>query len=407
MSIHAIFVAPFFMDATLKFLGGATRLPGVDLTLISQDPLEKLPPHLRERLAGHWQVDNALDPAQIVAAAKALQQRCGIATRLFGPLEQLQVPLAMARQALGLEGHGPEVANNFRDKARMKDVLREAGVPCARHALAGDCDTAFAFADEVGFPLVAKPPAGAGAQGTWRIDHRDDLAELVTRHPPDPARPTLFEEFVKGTEHSFDSVLCDGEMVWHSISRYLPSPLEVIENPWIQWSVLLPRDISGAEYDPIRVAGEAAVKALGLSTGLSHMEWFRLMDGRIAISEVGARPPGAQITSLMSYAHDIDFYQAWPRLMVFGEFEAPPREYAAGAAYFRGQGHGRVRRIHGLNEAQRRFGSIVMEARLPEEGQPPSESYEGDGYVIVRHPDTATVEHALNEIVSTVRVELA
>lgn len=407
MPVHAIFVAPFFMDATLKFLGGAARLPGVDLTLISQDPLDKLPPPTRERLAGHWRVDNALDPEQIVAAAQALEQRCGKAERIFGPLEQLQVPLAIARQALCLEGHGPDVAHNFRDKSRMKDVLRAAGVPCARHALVGDADTARAFAESVGFPLVAKPPAGAGGKSTFRIDNPGDLAELLSRHPADPRRPTLYEEFVTGTEHSFDSVLCDGDMVWHSISRYMPSPLEVIENPWIQWTVLLPRDISGAEYDPIRTAGEAALKALGLSTGLSHMEWFRLMDGRIAISEVGARPPGAQITSLLSYAHDIDFYQAWPKLMIFGEFDTPPRKYAAGAAYFRGQGRGRVKRIRGLDEAQRRFGSIVMEARLPERGQPPSDSYEGDGYVIVRHPDTAAVEQALKEIVSTVRVELA
>jgi len=39
--------------------------------------------------------------------------------------------------------------------------------------------------------------------------------------------------------------------------------------------------------------------------------------------------------------------------------------------------------------------------------QPPSDSYEGDGFVIVRHPDTAVVENALIEIVSTIRVELA
>ncbi len=407
MSTHAIFVAPFFMEATLRFLGGAAGLAGVDLTLISQEPLEKLPPGIRERLAGHWRVDNALDPVQLVDAAKALQQRCGAATRIFGPLEQLQVPLAVARQALGLEGHGPEVANNFRDKSRMKDVLRAASVPCARHVLAGDRETALRFAGEVGFPVVAKPPAGAGGKSTWRIDSVEQLAELLERHPPDPRQPTLYEEFVTGTEHSFDSVMCDGELVWHSISRYLPSPLEVLENPWIQWVVILPRDIGGKEYDPIRQAGEAGLKALGLVTGLSHMEWFRLMDGRIAISEVGARPPGAQITSLLSYAHDIDFYRAWPKLMVFGEFPAPPRQYAAGAAYFRGQGRGRVRRIHGLDRAQQRFGEIVMEAKLPQEGQPPSDSYEGDGYVIVRHPDTAVVEHALTEIVKTVRVELA
>ena len=112
-------------------------------------------------------------------------------------------------------------------------------------------------------------------------------------------------------------------------------------------------------------AAERGLPALGLETGLSHMEWFRLADGRVVVSEVGARPPGAQITSLLSYAHDIDFYQAWPRLLVFDEFDPPPRRYAVGAAYVRGQGQGKVRAIHGLDEAQRRFGSLVVEARLP------------------------------------------
>lgn len=407
MSQHVIFAAPFFMDATVRFLRGAMQLPGIDLTLVSQDPLEKLPADLRDRLAGHWRIDDALDPQQLATAATELQRRHGPALRFFGPLEQLQVPLAAARESLGIDGLGVDAARNFRDKGRMKDCLRDAGVPCAQHALVGDRESAIAFVGRVGYPVVVKPPAGAGGKGTWRIDGDAQLTELFDRHPPDPQRLTLFEEFVHGTEYSFDSVMCNGELAWHSISRYMPSPLQVLENPWIQWCVFLPRDISAAEFDPIRSAGEAALHALGMTTGLSHMEWFRLTEDRIAVSEVGARPPGAQITSLLSYAHDIDFYRAWPHLMVFGEFEAPARKYAAGAAYIRGQGRGTVRHIHGLDEAQSRFGELVVEAKLPREGQPPSDSYEGDGYVIVRHPDSAVVENALAEIVSTIRVELA
>jgi len=407
MATHVIFAAPFFLDATLRFLRGASRLPGVDLTVVSQQPLEALPVDLRQRIAGHWRVADALDPSQLVDAARSLQERHGRAKRLIGVLEQLQVPLAVAREALGIDGLRAESARNFRDKSRMKDALRSAGLPCARHALAGDADTARAFAAKTGFPLVVKPPAGAGSRGTYRLDSDDDLATFIARHPHRPDSPALYEEFVQGTEHSFDSVMVGGEFVWHSVSRYLPSPLIVLENPWIQWCVMLPRDISGPEYDPIRDAGERAVRTLGLETGLSHMEWFRMMDGRIAISEVGARPPGAQITSLLSYAHDLDFFEAWPRLMVFGEFDAPVRRYAAGAAYIRGQGRGTVRRIHGLDEAQRRYGSLVVEAKLPAEGQPPNDSYEGDGYVIIRHPDTAVVEEALSGIVSTIRVEMA
>lgn len=407
MARHVIFVAPFFMDATLRFLRGTLRLENAHVSLVSQDALETLPVDIRDRLAGHWRVDDALDPGQLVMAARELGAHLGPPHRMIGPLEQLQVPLAAAREALGIEGLGVAAARNFRDKSRMKSVLRDAGVPCARHALVGDTDTARGFAHEVGYTLVVKPPAGAGAKGTFRIDDGAQLEELLSRMPPHPERPTLLEEFVHGAEHSFDSVMIDGRMVWHSISHYMPSPLIVLDNPWIQWCVYLPRDISGPEYDPIREAADRGLHALGLETGLSHMEWFRLADGRIALSEVGARPPGAQITTLLSCAHDIDFYQAWPRLLVDGEFDPPPRRFAAGAAYFRGQGRGTVRAIHGLDEAQRRFGSLVMEVKLPRQGQPPSDGYEGDGYVIVRHEDSAVVEEALAAIVGLVRVELA
>ena len=43
---------------------------------------------------------------------------------------------------------------------------------------------------------------------------------------------------------------------------------------------------------------------------------------------------------------------------------------------------------------------------MPQSGQSPSGTYEGDGFVIVRHPDTAVVERALSMLVSNIRVEL-
>lgn len=407
MPLHATFVAPFFLETTLRFVAGAASLPGVSLSLISQDPPERLPPRLRASLAGHWRVDDALDAGQLASAAKALADKLGPPVRMVGALEQLQEPMAEARALLGIEGLSTQAARNFRDKSRMKEVLAEAGVPCARHMLAENAEQAVAFAERVGFPLVAKPPAGAGGKRTFRINSAEELATMLRRYPPSRFDPTLLEEFVTGEEHSFDSVMIRGRPLWYSISRYKPSPLEVLENPWIQWCVFLPRDVSGDEFTPIRDAGFRALEVLGLQTGLSHMEWFRLKGGRIAISEVGARPPGAQITSLLSWAHNVDFYRAWPRLMIFDEFDPPPRRYAAGAAYFRGQGRGRVKAIHGLGEAQKRYGHLVVESKLPRAGQTPSDSYEGDGFVILRHPESDVVEDALRNIVQLVQVELA
>jgi hypothetical protein len=63
--------------------------------------------------------------------------------------------------------------------------------------------------------------------------------------------------------------------------------------------------------------------------------------------------------------------------------------------------------VHGLDEAQRRYGHLVVEARLPAAGQFASDSYEGEGYVIIRHESSDVVEDALKNIVQLVQVELA
>jgi biotin carboxylase len=403
--MHVVYVVPFFMAATMRFVAGAARLPGVTLSILSQDPQQRLPPEIAPRIRAHWQVADALDPAQIVAGVKQLHARVAPVDRLIGSLEQLQEPLAVACAQLELPGLSIDAARNFRDKSRMKDVLRARGLPCARHRLVGAAADAQAFVREVGFPVVAKPPAGAGAANTYRLDDVPALERYLARHRPDPAHPALFEEFLSGDEHSFDSIVIDGRLVWWSVSRYVPSPLTVMENPWIQWCVLLPRELDG--YEDIRAAGAQALGALGLESGMTHMEWFRRPGGGLAISEVAARPPGAQFTSLLSYAHDLDFYAAWPRLVVENRFDVPARRWAVGAAYVRGQGTGRVRAIHGLDVAQRELGALVVEAKLPRSGELQKDGYEGAGYVIVRHADTRTVEHALRRIVELVRVELA
>lgn len=401
-----IFAVPWFSENARRFIEATVSLPDVRVAVVSQDAQEHLASHLRDRVAAHWRVEDIFDPGQLAHAARMLSGHFGPIHRLYGAYEQLQVPLAEAREQLGVEGMSAEAARNFRDKSQMKNVLREAGVPCARHRLAHNDGEARSFAEEVGFPLVLKPPAGAGAQGTFRVDNNDAFGEALKISAPTPNEPVLIEEFITGEEHSLETISVGGRALWHSLTHYYPTPLEVLRNSWIQWCVLLPREIDGPQYDDIRGAAVHALDALGMDTGLSHMEWFKRRDGSVAISEVGARPPGAQITTLVSRAHDIDFLQAWARVMVYGEFDPPERLYAAGAAFLRGQGSGRVVAIHGLEEAGRELGELVTDVKLPEVGQTPTGSYEGEGYVLLRHPETEVVKQALLRLISTVRVEL-
>src|SRR5258705_3665450 len=400
-----LFAAPILSENASRMIAAIVGLPGVRTGVISQAPLEDLPPSLRSQVS-HWRVIDVLDTAQLQDAVSQLEARLGSVDRLFGAYEQLQVPLAEVREQRGIAGLSVEAAHNFRDKARMKSLLREAGLPCARHRLAATRDDAVAFASEIGFPLIVKPPTGAGAQATTKVDDIPALQAAVEAASPAPDRPVLLEEYMTGDQHSFETVSIGGHAVFHSLTHYYPSPLEVLRNPWIQWCLVLPREVEEPEDDDIRSAAFRALSVLGMDTGLTHMEWFRRPDGTIAISEVAARPPGAQIMTIISRAHDFDFVAAWARLMLFEDFAAPPRRYAVGAAYLRGQGSGRVKAIHGLDQVQHEIAALVVDAKLPAVGQSPTGSYEGEGFIILRHPETAVVQQALQRLISTVRVEL-
>jgi formate-dependent phosphoribosylglycinamide formyltransferase (GAR transformylase) len=402
---NVVFVAPFPLETTLRFARAVARLHDVRfLGVFQESPRGEDARMFDDGVT----VADGLDADQLSRAVAALRDKHGPPHRILGILEPLQVPLAIVRERFGIRGTPVATADAFRDKARMKDLLRAHGLPCARHRLLRDAADAEAFVREVGFPIVLKPPAGAGCKATWRIRGADDLRGALAAVHPSPAEPTLAEEFLRGHEYSFETLTVGGNVRFHSISRYYPGPLEVMETPWIQWVCLLPRDIVVPEFDDAREIGVRAIQALGLETGMTHMEWFRRDDGSIAIGEIAARPPGANIVRMTGLAHDADMYHAWARAVVDDAYDGPfHRKYAVGCAFLRGPGRGRVVRTVGVEKANAMVGEIVVEAKLPQPGAPKSDSYEGDGYVIIRHPDTEVVKKALLQVIETVQVQYA
>ena len=155
-------------------------------------------PEPRRSLAAHWRIDDALDTGQITSPCRALAS----VSALFSGSWRYSSSCRYHSRRFGSTSASPawtrRTARNFRDKAQMKSVLRAAGVPCARHRLADSAAAAAGFAKEVGFPLVVKPPAGAGAKSTFRLDDAGDLRVWLDAAPPSPDRPALLEEFLSG-----------------------------------------------------------------------------------------------------------------------------------------------------------------------------------------------------------------
>lgn len=402
-----IFATPFFTPFAIQAIESILTLPDVRLGVVSQEVQDLLPAGTQSRLAGHWRVQNALDTGQLLWAVRGLSGRIGQIDRLLAANEQIQVPAAQVRQELGLPGLDVATTQNFRDKAQMKDRLRQAGLPCARYRLAHQEGEVWAAAAEMGYPMVLKPPAGAASQETFRVNNSDDLVRALAQVPPSETRPVLCEEFITGEEYSFDVFSLNGRPIFHSLTHYLPNALETMRTPWIQMRVILPREVDSAQYDDIRQVGFQAIQTLGMTTGMNHLEWFRRQDGTVVVSEVAARPPGGQLTTLINRAHDIDCLRLWAELLIFDQTALQPtRHYAAGLAYLRGQGPGRVKAIHGLDQAYQEMGHLICDGRLPQIGQSKGANYEGEGFVVMRHPQTEVVEQALLRFISLVRIEL-
>ncbi len=391
----------------MRFARASAKLDDVRLLGVAHTPPDANGPDARV-FDDVVRVTDPLSGTDIIDAIEVLRRRHGQPYRVIGILEPLMVELAKAREHFGIPGTSSKAAELFRDKARMKDALRAAHLPVARHALVTSAREACAFAEEVGFPIVLKPPAGMGAKATFRVSDERALLRAVEGMRVSSASPVLAEEFLRGREMSLETVTTFGKPQVHSISHYLPSCLEVLENPWIQWTCLLPRSLDLPVYDKAKKMGYAAVEALGLDDGMTHMEWFERADGTLAIGEIAQRPPGANISFMTGLAHAIDPYRAWARAVVDGVLDAPwNRQYAVGCAYLRGMGHGRVAAVTGVHEAHEAVGPYIVEAKLPALGAIKADSYEGDGHVVVRHERTEVVEAALKTLVDTIRVHYA
>jgi hypothetical protein len=108
---------------------------------------------------------------------------------------------------------------------------------------------------------------------------------------------------------------------------------------------------------------------------------------------------------LLQAAHGADPWAAWARLMVHGRWEFPERRFAAGTVFLRAKGGGeRVREVRGVEAMRQKLGPAVVDAKMPQPGQPRSSHYEGDGFVLVRHAETKGVVQALRTVLETVEI---
>jgi hypothetical protein len=308
--------------------------------------------------------------------------------------ETLLEPVALANEALGLPGMSAETVRRTLNKSQFKATLQSAGINTPRYKPV----------DKSGFPMVLKSVSGSGALATLILRSEEDLKRA--REWNMDLADFVVEEYVEGQELCIDTITIDNEPQFHSICCYYPSILEAVEQPARQWRCVMPREIEGDVYREFIDQGLKAIRALRVGNAMTHMEGFIDASGRPWFTDATLRPAGARIAPMLAHAYDMDPYRAWARVAVDGCFDGPwERKYAVGTIFVRGIGSGVVENVTGLDLVQQQFKDLLVDARWPRSGAQKSVSYTGDGFITIRHPETAVVHEALTTIGELVRIK--
>ncbi|MEU1149381.1 ATP-grasp domain-containing protein [Streptomyces sp. NPDC005863] len=248
------------------------------------------------------------DDAQALAAAgQALAERhelTGVATWT----EWYLVQTALLARRLGLPTNSPEVMEAARNKATARTLFARHGVPSAASMTARSLLEAALAAETIGYPVVLKPAARAGSIGVIRVDRAEELPHgfaFAAAGARDGIESTnvLVEEYLDGPEVSVECVTHRGHTTAVAVTRKSLGAPPFFEE--IAHSV----DAADPLLDQVAPVAAAAIKALGISDGVQHVE-MRLVNGRPRLIEVNARIGGDMIGHLVQLATGVDLARA-------------------------------------------------------------------------------------------------
>ena len=387
--MNIVMISPGYPAEMAYFTRGLAAV-GARVIGVGDQPPSSLPDAARAALA-HYEHVNLSDERAVLAALQGLSQHVSI-DRVECLWEPYMILAARIREAFGLPGMTVEQTLPFRDKEQMKRVLDAAGIRTPWHVSATTVAGIWEAAEQIGFPLIVKPIAGAGSADTYRVDSVEELSSVLPllRHVPEVS----VEEFVDAEELTFDTICAGGSILFEHVLWYRPRPLQMRMHEWVSPVSISLRDLSVDYVSGGREMGRAVLRALGFQSGFTHMEWYRKPDGEVVFGEIGARPPGARVVDLMNVATAGDTYIGWAQAVVHGRMEPLELRYNAGGIFKRARGQGRITHSEGLDALMAKYGEHVVMLDLLPVGAPRKDwrsTVTGDGMVVVRHEELQPV----------------
>lgn len=265
-----------------------------------------------------------------------------------------EVAATVARR-LGLPGADPEALRRANQKHLLRDVI--AGRPYSvGHRLVASWDEAERAAAELGFPLVAKPPAEAISHGVERVDDLDALRSAygrlsrLTRSLRGQPRSgaVLLEQYVEGPEVSVETMTVDGVTTVFGVTSK-----DLFGDPgYIECGHTFPVPLPDETREALYASVVETLAAIGYDRGPCHTE-VRLTAAGPRVIEANPRTPSSCMTMLVTdVTGHSPILDAW--LLALGQpIDGRPIVHQGGAAVrmIYPPDPGRLVRVEGVAEA--------------------------------------------------------
>lgn len=236
-------------------------------------------------------------------------------------LEEFDVVIAgLAREHLCLPGMSSSTAKTFRDKYAMAVNARNSGLTVPEFVAAINNDEISEYLKRVPPPWVLKPRSDVSAIGIRKIEHADEVWQVIEQLNQrealrERASYHVLAQFIAGEVYHVDSLVADGRVAFAGVNKYGRPPLQVAHGGGAYISQTLPHH--SAEKKKLLEINRRLIKAMKMESGATHAEFIKSdADGDFYFLEIAARVGGAYIADVLEAASGINLWREWAKLEV-------------------------------------------------------------------------------------------
>lgn len=233
--------------------------------------------------------------------------------------------IAHVAAALGLPGNSCESALLSTDKHMMRKKLADAGLPCPRFLAAKSPHEAVPQTAGQGlrYPLIVKPTDRSGSLGVTKVSSDPELVNGVAAAlEASFSKTVVIEEFIdQAREVSVEGISWNG----HYTPLAVTDKVTTGSPHFVELEQHQPAKMTNDLRHKLSCMAAEAASTLKIRQGATHTEFMIAPDGRIYVTEVGARMGGDFIGShLVKLSTGYDFVKAVIECAL-GSFAAPKK----------------------------------------------------------------------------------